>query len=268
MGSEETLGHEIAGVLEDGSAVAIEPAFGCGACALCAEGSYNLCAATGRSLLGLTAPGAMSERFRAPEHAIRRLPPGLDPHDASLVEPASVALHAAHLANVGPTTTVAVIGGGAIGILALATSSALGALSLGLEARHERQQFLGEELGATRASGLYDVVIEASGSESGLHRAVELARPRGTVVLVGTYGPKVTWPSTTAMFKELSIKTSIGSSVHEGHREFDQAAALLVAQPRLPQMLLSHRFGIDEAARAFATARDRNSGAFRVVVHP
>ena len=43
-GSEQIAGHEIAGVLEDGTPVAIEGIFGCGTCEWCAQGDYNLCA--------------------------------------------------------------------------------------------------------------------------------------------------------------------------------------------------------------------------------
>jgi 2-desacetyl-2-hydroxyethyl bacteriochlorophyllide A dehydrogenase len=269
LGSRQVLGHEIAGVLEDGTAVAVEPAFGCGSCELCEEGSFNLCRTSVNSLLGLNAPGAMSERFRAPERAVRRLPTTLDPLDASLVEPASVALHAAHLALISPDCRVAIVGGGAIGILSVVMASSLGAAELALEARHEPQRLLGEEFGAVGPpQGLYDVVLEASGSESGLHRAVELARPQGRVVLIGAYSPKVTWPSTEAMFKELTVRTSIGYCAHEGRREFDEAAELIASTPRLASALLTHRFGLDDAPAAFATARDRSQGVFRVVVHP
>ena len=52
MGSQFLLGHELAGVTDDGRAVAIEAIFGCGECDLCLEGRYNLCATTARPRSG------------------------------------------------------------------------------------------------------------------------------------------------------------------------------------------------------------------------
>ena len=78
MGSTMVLGHELAGVTEDGRAVAIEAIFGCGECDLCLEGRYNLCATTGTTALGVMADGGMSEWFRAPARSLVDLPDGLD----------------------------------------------------------------------------------------------------------------------------------------------------------------------------------------------
>src|SRR6478752_10773036 len=86
-GSRFLLGHELAGVTEDGRAVAVEAIFGCGACDLCLEGRYNLCATTGTTALGVMADGGMSERFRAPSRSLVELPADLDLAGACLVEP-------------------------------------------------------------------------------------------------------------------------------------------------------------------------------------
>src|SRR4029079_5149194 len=180
MGSTFVLGHELAGVTEDGRTVAIEAIFGCGECDLCLEGRYNLCATTGTTALGIMADGGMSERFRAPSRSLVDLPAGLALAGACLVEPAAVAWHACRLAGAGPDMRVAVVGGGAIGLLAVAAAGAMGAAEASPHARYPHQFELGERLGATPASGEYDVVIEAAGSESALHRCTELARPGGS----------------------------------------------------------------------------------------
>ena len=95
-------GHELAGVTEDGRAVAIEAIFGCGDCDLCLEGRYNLCATTGTTALGVMADGGMSEWFRAPARSLVDLPDGLAVEDACLVEPTAVAWHSCRLAGAGP----------------------------------------------------------------------------------------------------------------------------------------------------------------------
>src|SRR5262249_38236595 len=138
MGSTQIAGHEFAGTTEDGTAVAVEAIFGCGRCARCEEGSWNLCE-QGPTALGMLDPGGMCEWVRAPSHALVPLPPGLDLADAAIVEPASVAWHSCHVGGVGPDTRVAVVGAGAIGVLAAASAQRMGAAEVAVEARHPHQ---------------------------------------------------------------------------------------------------------------------------------
>lgn len=265
-GSTQIAGHEFAGTLEDGTPVAVEAIFGCGACAQCEAGNYNRCE-RGVQGLGMTDPGGMTEWFRAPRRALVALPPGLNVADACLVEPASVARHACHMGGVGPDTTVAVVGAGAIGILAAASAQAMGAPEVTVEARHPHQHEARERLGAGVPTGGYDVVVETAGSESGLHRAVELVRPGGTVVHLGVYGD-IVWPMAAAFMKEVALRASLGYCGHHGRREFAESADMLAARPELARTLITHRFPIEDAPAAFATAQDRSKGVFRVVVEP
>jgi threonine dehydrogenase-like Zn-dependent dehydrogenase len=265
-GSTEIAGHEFAGTLADGTAVAVEAIFGCGVCAQCEQGYYNRCE-RGVEVLGMSDPGGMCEWFRAPRRVLVPLPSGLDLKDASLVEPAAVARHACHMGGIGSATRVAVVGAGAIGVLAAASARAMGAPEVAVEARHPHQQEARERLGAANPSGGYDVVVETAGSESGVHRAVELARPGATVVHLGVYGD-IRWPMQEAFMKEVALRASLGYCGHHGRREFAESADLLAAQPELAQMLITHRFPIEDAAEAFRVAEDRSRGVFRVVVEP
>lgn len=267
-GSGFLLGHELAGVTDDGRAVAIEAIFGCDDCDFCAAGQYNLCATTGTTALGIMADGGMSQWFRAPARSLVELPAGLDPENACLVEPAAVAWHAARLAGAGPGQRVAVVGGGAIGLLAVAAARAMGAAEVSLEARYPHQIELGERLGATPTSGAYDVVIEAAGSESSLYRCTELARPGGTMGVLGVFGPEVAWPQLQCFIKELRTVPSLGYCRHGHGRDFDDAAALLAGDADLVDSLITHRFPIEDAAEAFRVASDKSCGALRVVVDP
>lgn len=266
-GSTQIAGHEFAGVLQDGTPVAVEPIFGCRQCPECEQGSYNRCQ-RGPTALGMMDPGGMCEWFMAPAHAVMPLPAGLDVRYASLVEPTSVAWHACHMGGVGSGTSVAVVGAGAIGLAAAAGAQHMGAPQVAIEARHPHQHAVRETLGIGTPSGTYDVVVETAGSESGLVRAMELVRPGGTVVSLGVYPADVTWPMRAAFSREVAIRFSLGYCAHDGRREFAEAADLLVARPELTSALVSHRFPLEDAPAAFATAQDRSQGVFRVVVEP
>ncbi|HEX4244820.1 MAG TPA: alcohol dehydrogenase catalytic domain-containing protein [Acidimicrobiales bacterium] len=264
--SREIAGHEFAGVLDDGTAVAVEPIFGCGGCPQCDRGNFNRCL-SGPTALGMLSAGGMSEYFRAPRHALIPVPPGLSLQDASLVEPASVAWHGCHQGSIGPDTSVAVVGGGAIGILAGASAQTMGVDEVAIEVRHPHQVDARDLIGAVAPSGHYDVVLETGGSESSLHRAVELARPGGTVVYMGVFDD-IAWPSGQSFMKEVAIRPSLGYCGHNGRREFAEAADMLASRPELARTLITHRFPIEDAAEAFRVSQDRSGGSFRVVIEP
>jgi threonine dehydrogenase-like Zn-dependent dehydrogenase len=126
----------------------------------------------------------MSEYFRAPRHAIVPLPSGLDVADASLVEPASVAWHSCHQGEIGPQTRVAIVGAGAIGILAAASAQQMGAAEVAVQARYPHQHEARERIGAVEPTGDYDVVIETGGSESAPSSSRRWAEPWCTLALI------------------------------------------------------------------------------------
>jgi threonine dehydrogenase-like Zn-dependent dehydrogenase len=267
-GSTAIIGHELAGVTEDGRAVAVEAIFGCGACELCEAGRYNLCPTTGRQQLGFGVDGGMSEWFRVPAHALVELPSGLDPANASIVEPLAVSWHACALAGIEPGMRVAVVGGGALGLMAVVAAKDLGAAEVGLEARHPHQIERGERLGAATPSGRYDVVIEAAGSASSLKQSMTLVRRGGAVGVLGVFDPGTEWPYWAWMMKEVRTFPSVGYCRHAHGRDIDDAARILAANPDHVDTLITHRFPIDDAPEAFRVARDKAAGAVRVVVEP
>ena len=168
-GTTKILGHELAGVRADGTPVVVEAMYGCMECPECLLGRYNLCPTHPQRALGITTDGGMSEQFLAPAGRLITLPTGLDVRDASIVEPATVAWHALRLAGAGPNTRVAIVGAGALGLLAAAGARRMGVTDIALEARHRFQIEAAERLGVpVGTDGLYDVVVEAAGTVESL----------------------------------------------------------------------------------------------------
>ncbi len=260
-----TYGHEFAGIV-DGVPYAVEPTIWCGACGECSAGHTQRC--TGEHAnLGIFVDGGLADRVRVPSSSLVALPAGLAVDDACLVEPASVAWHGVRRAAVQDGERVAVVGGGSIGLLAVASLAHQG-LRGDLECRHPHQRGAGERLGGGVVSGEYDVVIDAAGSESGLARCAELARPGGRVVLLGVYHSNVPAPGAITLVKELQWLGAMAYERHDGVREVDEAAAMLAARPEIVDTLVTHRFPLDDAAEAFRVAGDRASGAIKVVLAP
>ena len=197
--------------------------------------------------------------------------PGLDVADAPIVEPASVSWHALRLADTGPASRVAVVGAGALGLLAVAGARHMGVDEVALEARHRHQQEVGERLGAHIGADQagYDVVVEAAGSTESLARAIDLVAPHGTVVVLGVHLGNVELNWMPLFHREASIVPSLGYCRHESGREMEDAAAMLAQDPDIAQAIITHRFGIDEAPEAFRVAGDglgRHPGGDRAVL--
>jgi len=261
-------GHEIAGELADGTPVAIEPVAPCGACEFCRSGDYQVCRAGIEIIYGVGRDGGMAEEIAVPERCLVALPRGLEPRHAPLIEPLAVAVHGLRRAGIRGGERVAVIGGGAIGLCAVAAASAAGC-QVSLAARHARQREAGARLGAKElAGGEHDVAIDCAGNDASLAQCAEALRPNGRLLLLAAAWGPLAVPGFTLVAKELALTVSSMYGRSAQGRDIDAAAALLAAKPALGELLITHRFPLEAAADAFRTARDRKAGAIKVVLEP
>jgi 2-desacetyl-2-hydroxyethyl bacteriochlorophyllide A dehydrogenase len=263
-----TLGHEIAGALDDGTEVAVHPFVPCGACLQCRNGRSQLCRKTTATMLGVFTDGGMADEVVVPESCVVRLPQTVGAADASIVEPLAVALHACNRAAIETGMRVGVIGAGTIGLLCGAVARHLGA-DVTIVARHDAQRRAAEALGlALDAPRDCEVVFEAAGTSSGFDDAVRACRRAGTIALVSTTWEPIPISFLNAQMREVTIVPAFVYGEAHGRREFDTAAGIAAAHPEIAPVVITHRFGLDEAPRAFEVARDRVHGAIKVVLHP
>ncbi len=263
-----TLGHEMAGIAENGQAVAIEPMAPCGHCDFCQTDDYHLCRNSFDGLYGVSRDGGMAEEIIVPARCLVPLPSGLPVADACLIEPLAVASHGLRLAAVRPRARVAIIGGGSIGLCALAACRDKG-LTTDVLARHDAQRRAGEALGAgLQASGEYDLVIDCAGSASAVNRCIELCKPGGTLLLLATYWQGLDLNAIGLCMKEIRVVPASMYSKHGAIRDIDDACALLDRNRILASLMISHRYPLSAAPEAFAQAADRAGGAIKVVLEP
>ena len=262
-----TLGHEIAGTV-DGRAYCVEPTVRCGRCDQCLLGAAQRCRGeTPHGIIGVAFDGGLAERVAVPPECLVALPDGLDVRDASLVEPLAVSWHALRKVAAQPGERVLVVGGGSVGLLAVAAAAAMG-LEVDLDARHDHQRAAGERLGAGAPRGQYDITVEAAGTDTALATCVRKAVPGGRIALVGMAADDRRVPSIPFVMNELSM---VGCNCYDngaGGHEFAQAAAVLADNPDIAATVITHRFALDDAAEAFRVAADRASGAIKVVLQP
>ena len=260
---DHIIGHEFAGITDDGKAVAIEPLTGCGVCGFCDEG-HSIHCASGFSLMGVMTDGGMAEYVTVPASKIIALPSGLDVANASLVEPLAVAIHGVERSRIGQKDRVLVVGAGPIGLAIGAVLRSKG-IAYDIAARYHHQQRAAEMLGGNlNPDGHYDVVIDAIGSAASLKQATALIKPMGRIGLVGMF-----WEPTKLeqefWTKEAQLIPAAGYFCKSPSRSFEAARTLLHQNPDIAEALVTHRFPLDAVQEAFDVARDRAAGAIKVV---
>jgi threonine dehydrogenase-like Zn-dependent dehydrogenase len=261
-------GHEMAGILADGSPVAIEPQVPCGQCEFCRSGNYQVCRSGAERIFGVGRNGGMAEEIIVPERCLVRLPGRLDASTASLVEPLAVAIHGLRRARISPTDRVVVIGGGTIGLCAVAGAVGMGC-EVALVARHDHQKQAGARLGASdEPKGEYDVAIDSAGTPAGSADACAWLRPNGKLLILSTFWDEVRLPGIPLSLKEPVIITSSMYGRDGVSRDVDHAATLLGLNPAIGDAIITHRFPLEAAAEAFEVARDRKAGVIKVLLEP
>jgi threonine dehydrogenase-like Zn-dependent dehydrogenase len=263
-----TLGHEVAGTLPDGRAVALEPIAPCGHCDMCVQGDYSLCRLSSNMVYGVGRDGGMAEQIIVPARCIVQLPDNVSASDACLVEPLAVAAHGLRMLSIRPDSRVAIIGAGAVGLAAAAILTPH-VTTVDIAARHPAQQEAAGRIGAgLDPKGEYDFVVECAGNSGALQQAARLCKPGATILLLATYWDGVTLPAFEVSMKALKIYASSMYDRQGLVRDVDIAAQLLAQRPELPGILITHRLPLDAAAEAFAIAANRQAGAIKVVLEP
>ncbi|MFQ6114728.1 MAG: alcohol dehydrogenase catalytic domain-containing protein, partial [bacterium] len=198
MGFEGVLGHEFVGLVEQasgqkwiGKRVCGEINLGCGQCSYCQQSLSRHC--PDRTVLGiLDKDGAFAEYVTLPIENLHFIPDSIADKYAVFVEPLAAALEILEQVHLEPSDKVAVVGDGKLGLLICQVLRLTGC-RLFLIGKHNRKLSLAKSWGVKAllpeqlADGKFDIVVEASGSPSGFSTAMNLVRPRGTVVLKSTY---------------------------------------------------------------------------------
>ncbi len=261
------LGHEFSGRLDDGTPVAVLPVVHCGTCDRCLAGEDAQCRNALGAMYGVSLDGGLADEAWVHPSCATPLPDGVPLEHANLVEPLGVALHGLHRSGVVDGMRILVLGAGPVGLCTVAAAHHLGA-EVDVEAHRPKRTAAAERLGATLVAGTgYDVVLDAAGTQSSLDRATELVRPGGTVGVLGTFWDPVALGMAFQM-KEVTLVPAFTYGHHHGVGEFAEATRILDGTPDLADTLVTHRFGLDDAAEAFRVAGDRDEDPIKVVVHP
>jgi threonine dehydrogenase-like Zn-dependent dehydrogenase len=214
-----TIGHEFIGVVEEiGSDVAtlavgdfvIAPfAWSDGTCPFCREGLQTSCEHGGFwNMPEQNVGGGQAEAVRVPlaDGTLVKVPGTVDesmyPGLLSLTDVYGTGWHAAKLARVDASKTVAVIGDGAVGLLAVLSAKQMGAERIILMGRHESRTDLGREFGAT------DIVAERG--EEGIQRVRDLTNGYGVHAVLEAVGELAAYEQSLGIVRKGGIISRVG----------------------------------------------------------
>lgn len=272
------MGHEACGevvavgpavsAVSPGDRVFAMPMEWCGACVQCRHGAFDLCPE--RKVYGGDLPGAFAELFRIRERTAVPIPDEVSFQQAALIEPLAVVVKGLSRAKIDAGDSVAVVGGGPIGLIATAVLALHRPRRLivlePLAARREIARRMGatdaidptasdarEQIAAATGGRGVELTIEAVGSTASVASAVEVTAGGGQLVWLGNVGRIVEIDEFQVVWKNLTIHASVGVT-----RQSVERAIGLIADGSVPVTnILTLDVPLDEAVEAFhRTAND------------
>jgi L-iditol 2-dehydrogenase len=263
-------GHEVAGTLEDGTLVGVQPNVGCGRCASCVLGLENRC--PDHVDIGIQRDGGLAEWVVVPEGHVVPLD-GFPLELAPSIEPLACCLHAVAMLDVASDEVAIVVGAGTLGVIGMWALQAAGA-RVAVVQRSEPRRRLVAELGADATLGPDDDVVTALGSlpaaalvtapgVEALSWAIEHVDVGGRVhAFAGTPGGAPI-DANLVHYRHLRLVGSTGSTVEDYRRARDLARSGAVPLDRMPWRTV----GLDEVPEILLD-RDPDPKTMRVVVRP
>lgn len=289
------IGHEFVGEVVEagrgvrdfsvGDRVLCSGVIGCGACDQCRATHVVRCERGGTRVFGVgpELDGGQAEAVAVPgaDHALKRIPDGISVEQSVLLtDILPTGFYGAKNADIGPGQTVAIIGLGPVGLLALETAQLYGPARIFAIDRVPERLAAAEALGAipvkadadaaaiireaTGGAGP-DAVIEAVGADETIQAAIELVRAGGVVSVVGV-SMNFAFPfnMTLAMMKDLTFRIGL-CPIPELWPELIP----LVQSGRLhPEHVFTHRLPLSKAADAYELFAARTDGVMKVLLDP
>ncbi|KAM3514017.1 hypothetical protein MY11210_002334 [Beauveria gryllotalpidicola] len=288
---DHILGHESAGeviaahpsvtALAVGDRVAIEPNIVCHACEPCLTGRYNGCARV--AFLSTPPVDGLLRRYVTHPAAWCHPIGDMSYEDGAMLEPLSVSLAAVQRAAPRLGDPVLVCGAGPIGLITLLCVAAAGACPLVVTDISERRLAFAKEIcprvtthkveaGLSPQDASRRIVdsfggvepaltMECTGVESSIAAAIWATKFGGKVFIIGVGKDEIRIPFMRASVREVDVQLQYRYS-----NTWPRAIRLLRSGVIDLSKLVTHRFPLEDAVKAFETSADPNSGAIKVQI--
>lgn len=284
-------GHEFAGHVVElgdevtdfavGDLVTVPPLLPCRECDSCAEGHFSLC--QNYDYFGSRREGAYARYVDVPANNALRMPEGLDPRAAAMIDPAAIALHAVYKTDLRAGDRVAVLGAGPIGLFAIEWAKLMGASEvLALDVSEEKAE-LARQAGATyaatsaeqalaQAGDGVNVLIETAGAPPTIALAPNLLARHGRAAFIGIPQRPVEFDKKTFsnfLRKEVALFGSWNSfSAPFPGVEWTESAARLADGSLGWEFMITHELGLDALPDTMRQLDERSIFSAKVLFVP
>ena len=281
-GTVAALGEGLTG-LQVGDRVAAENHKGCGTCANCRRGRYNLCEVArskGKAykLYGHSAQGAFAEYAARPAGLLHKLPDAVSFEEGTIVNQGALGLHAIRRCRIEPGDTVAVIGPGLVGLITVQLAKAVGATRVIIAGRGPRLD-LACELGADEVVDISmtdtvegiraltdgrgaDCAFECAGAPEAVVASINCVKRGGRVALAGLTGNQnVAFNTDRIALDEVDV-----FGVRSSPNAYPELINLIAAGKVNVKKLVSRVYPLEQINDAFDAFRKREGGAIRMVI--
>jgi len=285
------LGHEPAGIITKkgskvkvfniGDRVFVHHHVACLTCHYCIHGDYTLCEQFHKTHIE---PGGLAEHFKVPAPNLQidtlRIPENISFEEATFIEPIGCCLRALKKCNIQTGDSLAIIGVGAIGIIHVALSKIFGAEKTFVSDLIDYRLNVAKQFGAdmavnpvkedlvavvkaeTDGRGV-DIAVVTAPSLEAYKAGLSVCRKGGRLCVFAPIEPSkyLQISPKELFFSEIQIVPSYSTS----HLE-TRIALKLVKSGRLNvKKLITHRFRLVDAAKAFKTASESKE-SLKVIV--
>ncbi|XP_078285934.1 sorbitol dehydrogenase-like isoform X2 [Rhinoraja longicauda] len=277
------LGHEASGTvfkvgsgvqhLKPGDRVAIEPGFPRENDEHCRTGRYNLSPSI---FFSATPPddGQLCQYNVHNANYCYKLPESVSYEEGALIEPLSVAIHTCRRGGVTIGSKVLILGAGTIGLVNMLVSKAMGAsqiliCDLSLNRLKKAKQMganftiavekstsakeLSQKVKEALGGAMPDISIECTGAELCIQAGIHATKSGGVLLLVGLGKPFANIPMLEVGIRELDIR-----GVFRYCNTWPVAIDMLASKRIDVKPLVTHRFPLEEAIKAFETTKEGN----------
>jgi alcohol dehydrogenase len=272
MNFRGVLGHEFVGTVASGPdewsgrRVVCEINCVCRECEMCLSGLSSHCRK--RTVLGIAGrDGCFADLVAVPVRNLHAVPDVVSDEEAVFVEPLAAGYQVLAQCRIDERTRVCVVGCGRLGLLVAQVLATTGC-RLTAVGRNRHKLLLCEKRGvqAVHVDDLiprqdHEVVVECTGSPAGLDVALQLVRPRGTIVLKSTHADAGPLNLSPLVVNEVTL---LGSRCGP----FPEAVNALARQAVDVRPMISKSFPIEQAAEAFAAAQDASNVKVLLKISP
>lgn len=285
------MGHEASGMITAcgegvtnyhvGDRVTFDSTIFCTECDMCRAGKVNLC--RNRRVLGVSCDeyrqdGCFAEYVVVPQHILYPLPQNVTYVQAAMIEPLSIAYHAATRTRINPGDTVAVVGVGTIGLLTLQVVRSFGAKEIIAVDIDDARLELARKNGATQCVNSapdgalekiralsplgegVDVAFDATGIASTTNLCIHCVHLDGRVVLIGNLAPSIDFPLQYVVTRQISL---FGSCASAG--EYPACLALIASGQVEVDSMISKLVPLADGDRWMKKVYSREDGLAKIV---